>query len=155
MAFKDNIGKLCFHWLVGFFFFTNSQVLSHHVRFMDYMTSFDLVKNQIFRDIVHHEIPLNNFLQCPSWSLFPPFYRAKPCNLLFLLVLPQLMSHQYLLKQFFCHWKLTLFNNQYKLSFIPNKQKHIEVKVTSQANVCQTMHISIIKKAKVYVTVTW
>lgn len=111
--------------------------------------------DQILINIVHHEIPLNNFLQCPSWSLFPPFYRAKPCNLLFLLVLPQLMSHQYLLKQFFCHWKLTLFNNQYKLSFIPNKQKHIEVKVTSQANVCQTMHISIIKKAKVYVTVTW
>jgi len=37
---------------------------------MNYSTPLGLVKNQILKDTIHHEIPLSNFLHCPSMSPF-------------------------------------------------------------------------------------
>lgn len=47
-----------------------SLILTGEVGYMDHTMPLDLVKDQILIDIIHYEIPLDNFHQSPSGSLF-------------------------------------------------------------------------------------
>jgi len=44
---------------------------------MVHMMSFIIVKGQGFKDSIYHEISLDNFLPCPSWSPSPSFPRSR------------------------------------------------------------------------------
>jgi len=53
------------------------------VDYMDHTKPLDLVQDLIIRDIIQHEITLNNFLHGASRSRSPHFHKGKtPCNLL-------------------------------------------------------------------------
>lgn len=79
--FTDNLITVITNYTVLYNCHNINKILILHkqgdVDYMDYTKPLGSIKDQILKDIFHHEISFNNFLQCPSWCSSTPFHGVK------------------------------------------------------------------------------